>query len=124
MIWLLMAMAPVGATNPAVTQSNIGETICARGWTKTVRPPRSYTSQLKRLQIRELGLPGRMSDYEEDHLIPLELGGHPTDERNLWPQPINEALAKDELERTLNREVCRHRMTLKAAQAAILRSVR
>lgn len=119
-----MAMAPVGAINPAITQANIGETICVMGWTKSIRPPRSYTSQLKRLQIREFGLPGRMSDYEEDHLIPLELGGNPTDERNLWPQPIDEALVKDRLERKLNREVCRHRMTLKEAQAAIMRSVR
>ena len=124
MIWLLIAIAPAGATNPAVTQANIGETICVMGWTKTIRPPRSYTSRLKRMQIREQGLPGRMSDYEEDHLIPLELGGNPTDERNLWPQPIDQAIAKDRQERQLNREVCRHRMSLRAAQAAILRSAR
>jgi hypothetical protein len=27
--------------------------------------------------------------YEEDHLISLEAGGHPSDPRNLWPQPTN-----------------------------------
>jgi hypothetical protein len=32
-----------GAINPAVTQANIGETICMKGWTKTVRPPERYT---------------------------------------------------------------------------------
>ena len=28
-----------------------------------------------------------ISDYEEDHLIPLELGGSPTSPLNLWPEP-------------------------------------
>jgi hypothetical protein len=27
-----------------------------------------------------------MACYEEDHLIPLEDGGDPTDSRNLWPE--------------------------------------
>jgi hypothetical protein len=30
-----------------------------------------------------------MACYEEDHLIPLEDGGGPTDPRNLWPEPYN-----------------------------------
>ena len=30
-----------GAINPDVTQENIGDTICARGWTRMVRPPSS-----------------------------------------------------------------------------------
>src|SRR5262249_9192536 len=36
-----------GATNPDVTQSTIGQTICVSGWTQTVRPPTSYTNPLK-----------------------------------------------------------------------------
>ena len=34
-----------------------------------------------------------MSDYQEDHLISLELGGNPTDPRNLWPEPYPRAVA-------------------------------
>jgi hypothetical protein len=77
-----------GALNPAVTQDTIGSTICVRGWTRTVRPPREYTSALKRQQIHVWGYEDRrMGDYEEDHLVPLDLGGSPTDPRNLWPEP-------------------------------------
>jgi hypothetical protein len=67
-----------GALNSAVTQETIGATICVRGWTRTVRPPREYTSALKRQQLREFGYTDRkMGDYEEDHLIPLAFGRQP-----------------------------------------------
>ncbi len=42
---------PPGAINPQVTQANIAETICVSGWTRTVRPPREYTSALKRQEM-------------------------------------------------------------------------
>lgn len=47
-----------GAINPDVTQTNIYETICVRGWTRTVRPPEDYTYQLKREQLRKWGYAG------------------------------------------------------------------
>lgn len=76
------------AINPAVTQATIHDTICVRGWTRTVRPPEDFTYQLKRRQIREYGYRDRrLSHYEEDHLIPLGLGGAPSDPKNLWPEP-------------------------------------
>jgi hypothetical protein len=31
-----------GVVNPDITQANIQQTICTRGWTATVRPPASY----------------------------------------------------------------------------------
>jgi hypothetical protein len=64
-----------GATNLAVTQATIGETVCVRGWTRAVRPPERYTRALKRHQIREYGYTDRrLGEYEEDHLIPFDLG--------------------------------------------------
>jgi hypothetical protein len=114
-----------GAINPAVTQETIVSTICVRGWTRTVRPPREYTSALKRQQIRDFGYADRkMGDFEEDHLIPLDLGGSPTDSRNLWPEPRVTADGwnadlKDELEATLARLVCSGRVPLAEAQHAI-----
>src|ERR1700722_18571622 len=93
-----------GAINPAVTQETIGSTICVRGWTRTIRPPGQYTTALKRQQIRDLGYADRrLSNYEEDHLVPLGLGGSPTEPRNLWPEPRVSADGwnadlKDELE--------------------------
>ncbi len=110
---------PPGVLNPAVTQANIYQIICVRGWTKTIRPPLSYTEHLKREQIRERHLPGRLGDYEEDHFIPLELGGDPRDPRNLWPQPWSQAKRKDQWEISLNRVVCASRMSLADAQRKI-----
>jgi hypothetical protein len=110
---------PPGAINPQVTQANISATICVRGWTRTVRPPVAYTGTLKRRQMVERHLPGRPADYEEDHLVPLELGGHPTSVNNLWPQPIQQAVVKDKTELALNHAVCAGRMTLSAAQQKI-----
>ncbi len=80
------ALTP-GAADSKVTQETLKTTVCLGGYTKTVRPPPSYTDQLKKQQMRDYGRPGRASDYQEDHLIPLGLGGSPSDPRNLWPQP-------------------------------------
>jgi hypothetical protein len=110
---------PPGTLNPMVTQANISTTICVPGWTRTVRPPLSYTSTLKRRQIAERHLPGALADYQEDHFIPLELGGHPRDPHNLWPQPWPQARLKDRQEYALNRAVCSARMTLTTAQTKI-----
>lgn len=113
-----------GATNPDVTQENIGETICVRGWTRTIRPPQQYTNALKLQQIRQYYGTGRTADFEEDHLIPLTIGGHPTAPENLWPEPMIAADTwraddKDLLERVLNNLVCQRRLSLAAAQRAI-----
>jgi hypothetical protein len=50
------ALTP-GAINAAVTQDNIAATICARGWTATIRPSADYTDTLKRAQLAEYGYP-------------------------------------------------------------------
>lgn len=101
--------AAVGITNPDVGQSNIRTTICKPGWTKTIRPPASYTNKLKVEQMAKLGLKGKPSDYEEDHLISLEIAGDPTDPRNLAPEAYAGkygARVKDQVEDHLHRMVC------------------
>lgn len=108
-----------GALNPAVTQANIAQTICVRGWTKTVRPPASYTTKLKVQQMPLYGYSGSPRDYEEDHLISLELGGNPTDPKNLWPEPWPDARKKDLRENALHQLVCMHALSLRAAQHII-----
>jgi hypothetical protein len=114
-----------GATNPAVTQQTITQTICVKGWTRQVRPPEDVTEPLKRQQIEEYGYRNRrLRSYEEDHLIPLELGGAPNDPRNLWPEPHYMrdgwgSYAKDRLEYKLNQLVCDGTLPLADAQAAI-----
>jgi hypothetical protein len=105
-----------GVLNPDVAQANIDTTICKHGWTKTIRPPTSYTNDLKRKQMREYGVGGALDDYQEDHLISLELGGHPTDPRNLWPEPYPRASEVDSIENELNAKVCSGRLSLEQAQ--------
>jgi len=112
-----------GFANLEITQANIEETICNPEWhTKSIRPPSSYTSKLKKQQMLSWGLSGTTTDYEEDHFISLELGGNPTDPRNLWPEPYYPspgARQKDVVENYLHKQVCSGTITLKAAQDAI-----
>jgi hypothetical protein len=105
-----------GVLNPDVTQATIASTICRRGWTRTVRPPVSYTNALKARGLGAYGLRGPPSAFQEDHLISLELGGDPTDPRNLWPEPYPRASAVDRVENALNHEVCSGKLTLAEAQ--------
>jgi hypothetical protein len=105
-----------GVLNPEVTQQTIGSTICMHGWTRTVRPPTEYTNALKLRQMRAYGLTGSPGDFQEDHLISLELGGHPTDPRNLWPQPYPRAARVDLIENELNAKVCSGALSLADAQ--------
>jgi hypothetical protein len=105
-----------GVLNPDVTQATIRSTICTRGWTRTIRPPSEYTSRLKLEQLGQYGLRGDPKDFQEDHLISLELGGHPTDPRNLWPEPYPRAGEVDAIENELNADVCSGRLTLAQAQ--------
>ena len=118
-----------GAVNTAVSDATLDATICKPGWTATVRPPSAYTSGLKLAQIVQYGYDDKNPrDYEEDHLVPLELGGAPRDPRNLWPQPMTAALPdgtsigadeKDDLEDELKSRVCARTLDLGGAQRAI-----
>jgi hypothetical protein len=115
-----------GVTDPRVTQANILTTICVSGYTTKVRPSSGYTEALKVLQIKAYGYSDTaLADYEEDHLIPLDIGGHPTDPKNLWPEPrtaVNGATKKDGVENSLHNKVCSGLMTLAAAQVAIAKN--
>ncbi len=104
-----------GAANPDITQETIQNSICNRNWkTSSIRPPASYTDALKRKQMAAWRLSGTPADYEEDHLISLEVGGDPSSEANLWPEPwtltVNGqdlgAHTKDLVENYIHDEVC------------------
>jgi hypothetical protein len=103
----------VGVLNPAVTQATIKNTICVSSWTKSIRPSVTYTNALKRSQLSSRSNP---ADYEEDHLMPLELGGAPMDVRNLRPILWTVARTDDTHENQLHRLVCAGSMTLAVAQ--------
>ena len=127
-----------GVVNPDITQGSIGETICNPNWsTKSIRPPASYTNHLKAQQLATSRFRDKTpSHYEEDHFISLELGGHPRDPKNLWPEmwgtpatPLTSrgpfppylvgAKAKDAVENALHKEVCAGTLRLHEAQQII-----
>ena len=109
------ALTP-GATDPRVTNDNIQQTICVRGYTRTVR---NVSNAAKHLVYTEYGI-GRPDQrrYVIDHLIPLEVGGS-NDVKNLWPQPKSgdqSSEAKDLVENELHSRVCADLISLKDAQ--------
>jgi hypothetical protein len=116
-----------GVINKDVTQENIKDNICKAGWTATIRPTVTYTNKLKATQLvadykKYVTTFGEdLSLYEEDHLISLQLGGSPTDPKNLWPEPYagNGARKKDVIETKLKRLVCSGDVKLADAQKAI-----
>src|SRR5450759_1605772 len=93
------------------------------------RAPSSYTTNLKGQQIAAYRYADtNFADYEEDHLIPLELGGAPSDPRNLWPEAYLVSLSdgrsvgahvKDQLENKLKALVCAGSLPLAVARQEI-----
>ena len=124
-IALPLALSTPGFVDARVNQTNIQTTICISGYTKTIRPPASYTTKLKKQQLASTYSRYGSTDttlFEEDHLIPLELGGNPTDPKNLWPEPWTGgtgARTKDQLENALHALVCSGSLPLRTAQKAI-----
>lgn len=118
----------IGAVNASISQNNINQNICNKNWsTKSERPTSAYTTALKIKQLKALGdTDQKTADYEEDHLISLELGGNPTDPNNLWPEPYDASIpnggarTKDLVENYLHAQVCAGTMTLAEAQKEIV----
>lgn len=114
------------ATPPAITLPNPQltpgktrvvtlEELCTTS-TKLVRHTTSRTKRFICKEYQVENCPG--SDWEIDHLIPLELGGA-DDKSNLWPQPIAEAHEKDKVENKLHKEVCTKEIDIATAQDKI-----
>lgn len=106
--------------NPLVTPETIKKTICVSGWTKTQRPPVSYTNKIKFGLMDAQHLPrSQASFYELDHVVSIEDSGSPTDPRNLRLQPWTghlNARTKDKLETALKRDLCAGRRTILEVQ--------
>ncbi|WP_443048403.1 hypothetical protein [Streptomyces sp. H39-C1] len=117
-----------GATNPAVTQATLKTTICRPGYTAAIRPPSSITAKEKAASILAYAYTGNLRDDEYDHFLSLEFGGDPNDSRNLWPEPpspghkpgsgVNNP--KDAVENKLHAAICSGKVTLTAAQQAVV----
>jgi hypothetical protein len=78
---------------------------CAQGHT---RRPNTVEAAHRVLEL--YGVPfSQRHNYEVDHLVPRCLGGADA-MANLWPQPLEEAVRKDEKEREICRAVCNLRI--------------
>jgi len=112
-----------GATNLNVTQENIQQTVCVKGYTKTIRPPAHFTNKVKKRQLCEYGYTDTNPKYyEEVHLTPPSIGGNPSDPRNLWPKPqisAWDAGKKAQLKFGTYRMVCAQESTLAEVQQAV-----
>jgi hypothetical protein len=114
---LILPTHTPGVRYSQVTQATIGKTVCVNGWTKTIRPPASYTNALKRAQLAEWHYADQNpSHYEEDHLISLELGGAPRAKKNLWPEPHSQSAKSDPRENVWHKQLCAGKLTLGQAQ--------
>ena len=110
--------------HPRSSQNTDVDSICNGGSTKQWRPSTSVTNPLKKQGIIDYGYTDTsMADYEEDHLISLELGGDGSDPKNLWPEPHEgkyNSFVKDQVENWLHVQVCKtKKMTPKEAQDGI-----
>lgn len=118
LIPILLICPPLMASelNPNVTQDNIKQTVCVKGWTSTVRPPVSYTNSIKHKLLPKGRL---MQEYELDHIVPLALGGHPSSKDNLMLQPWEGkcgAKVKDVEEYRYYRAMCNGEISLDTAR--------
>jgi len=124
---------PDSSLTPGAVAEVDAAVICRPGYATTVRPTGTLWKHLKEEAYDRYGLPrGRRSmvdehgirhpAFEVDHLIPLELGGDPTDIRNLWPEPTGSARVKNVVEDELHAMVCGGRLSLTQAQATIARN--
>jgi hypothetical protein len=114
------AWEPDPACTPGATDGGLPMAqLCPVAHTKPIRPPASYTDALKRVQMRAYGNTASPAAFEEDHLIPLELGGAPRDPQNLWPQPHSSPNEKDTVEGATHDAVCSGKIPLPDAQHRI-----
>jgi hypothetical protein len=94
--------------------------VCVSGYAKRTR---NVPDELKKKVYNDYDLPypQSASQFQIDHLIPLELGGS-NDLSNLWPQATNIETGfdqKNKLEQYLHDSVCDGSMTLSEAQSMI-----
>ncbi|HZR39747.1 MAG TPA: HNH endonuclease [Ktedonobacteraceae bacterium] len=111
---------PDSACTPgAIFASATVQEICTSGYASSVRNvPYSEADDV----YAEYGIYHHSyGQYEDDHLVPLELGGS-NDIANLWPEaasPTPGFHQKDEVENYLHDQVCSGALALKDAQQEI-----
>lgn len=119
-----LGILPNATTTPGAATNLTTKQLCAKSFrTGSKRPDDSVTTALKRKQLAAWGYADQnVKDYEEDHLISLEIGGDPQSAKNLWPELYAGkcgAHVKDKLENRLKELVCDGRLPLAQVQQEI-----
>lgn len=127
----------IGVPNPAVTQKTISHTICdtkkyvkladgslkedanGNSWVYWQRPSVYFTNKLKTALVGKYYPGHSLNEFELDHVISLEAGGSPDDQRNLRLQKWDDARNKDTLENQVHKDICSHKITLRQGQAKL-----
>lgn len=125
---LLIGLAAAGGNMPdptltpgAVASTNLAEVCASDGKPGSAysRAHRSMNEQQRQADFERYGVPwSDRHDYEDDHLVPLCLGGADRLE-NRWPQPRHgswNSYEKDQLEGYTCRAVCSGQLGLGEAQ--------
>lgn len=122
-----------GATDPRVVADlsrakhigadKVERNICALDFkTGPLRASIRNFPKLKRAACAKYGVTDCDGSVEGDHLISLEIGGCPDCAANLWPQPMDEARVKDQVEDLLGGPkglVCAGKISLDDAQRCV-----
>jgi hypothetical protein len=110
-----------GAIDPSVTQANIQTTICKPGYATAKR--KGYDARkVKKEGMKAYGYTDSPSNYQNDHVISIELGGSVYSPENQWPERLTgkwNAHDKDRVENALRRAVCAGKLSLLQAQEMI-----
>lgn len=113
----LVVAVPAFAGAGAVATTSTQE-VCSVGSSKLHRSHHSQAA--RRADFERAGIPwSEHNDYELDQLVPLCLGGADSSE-NRRPEPFEEAVKKDAVERFACEAVCQGQMTLDKAQSIFL----
>lgn len=112
-ILVLGPFAPNPALTPGVARPLSRTAVCSTRWGADRR--HVTTAMRKRVFVAYRIPYEKHALYELDHLIPRELGGA-DDVANLWPEPWDDAHAKDKQENALHVAVCRGELSLETAQ--------
>jgi len=109
--WLL----PDSRVTPGAIETSDTGVVCHR----TTIALRHVTPAMHKAIFAEYGVPYvQHAQYEDDHLISLELGGK-NDNSNRWPQPYPAAYSKDSVENLAHRLACSGKIELRYIQRQI-----
>lgn len=121
------AIEPEIKITPEIYQNNFPQTMCVGGYINTTYPRPIHSSYFggkpgKQLICKYSYMESLPKNYQEIRLVPLGVGGNPSDSRNLWSKPqisAWDAARKERSKFVTSRMVCTQEITLAEIRQAI-----